>query len=104
MNPALPSTYAFVERVVEEVVELHREAGVPLRNLHVGGDEVPAGVWEGSPAALAFVKENGLSSVDDLWYVFYGRVEEILKRHGLVLLGLGGDRPAQDAPSTGGRG
>ncbi len=27
MNPALPSTYAFVERVVEDLVALHREAG-----------------------------------------------------------------------------
>ena len=41
MNPALPSTYAFIERVVQDLVALHREAGVPLRNLHVGGDEVP---------------------------------------------------------------
>ncbi len=87
MNPALPSTYTFIERVVEELVALHREAGVPLRNIHVGGDEVPGGVWEGSPAAAAFLKENGLGSVDDLWYVFYGRVEEILKRHGLPLSG-----------------
>jgi hexosaminidase len=87
MNPALPSTYAFVERVVEDLVRLHREAGAPLRHLHVGGDEVPAGAWEGSPAAAAFVKEKGLGSVDDLWYVFYGRVEEILKRHGVAMSG-----------------
>jgi hexosaminidase len=87
MNPALPSTYAFVERVVEEMAALHREAGVPLRNLHVGGDEVPEGVWERSPAAAAFVKESRLSSVDDLWYVFYARVEAILKTHGIPLSG-----------------
>jgi hexosaminidase len=87
MNPALPSTYAFVERVVQDLVALHREAGVPLRNLHLGGDEVPGGVWERSPAAAAFLKENGLGSVDDLWYVFYGRVAEILKPHGIPLSG-----------------
>ena len=40
---------------------LHREAGVPLRNLHMGGDEVPGGVWEGSPAAQAYLKEHGLA-------------------------------------------
>jgi hexosaminidase len=87
MNPALPSTYAFVERVVEAVAALHREAGVPLRNLHMGGDEVPAGVWEKSPAAQRHMKEQRLSSVDDLWFVFYGRVEQILKANGLVLSG-----------------
>jgi hexosaminidase len=87
MNPALPSTYAFVERVVEDLVALHREAGVPLRNLHMGGDEVPAGVWQRSPAAQAYMKEHGLRTVDDLWFVFYGRVAEILSRHGIPLSG-----------------
>ena len=84
MNPALPSTYAFVERVVADLAALHQEAGVPLRNLHLGGDEVPGGVWERSPAVAAYMKEHGLASVDELWYVFYGRVEQIVKAHGLV--------------------
>jgi hexosaminidase len=87
MNPALPSTYAFVERVVQDLVEIHREAGVPLRNLHMGGDEVPGGVWQGSPAVQAYLKEHDLASVDELWYVFYGRVAEILKPHGIPLSG-----------------
>ena len=84
MNPALPSTYAFIDRVVADLVALHEEAGVPLRNLHLGGDEVPGGVWERSPAVAAYMKEHGLASVDELWYVFYGRVEQIVKAHGLV--------------------
>ena len=84
MNPALPSTYAFVERVVADLVALHKEAGVPLRNLHLGGDEVPNGVWERSPVVTAYLKEHNLASVDDLWYVFYGKVEEIVKKHGLT--------------------
>jgi hexosaminidase len=87
MNPALPSTYAFVERVVQDLVALHREAGVPLRNLHMGGDEVPGGVWEGSPAVQGYMKEHGLNSVDDLWFLFYGRVEQILKAQGIPLSG-----------------
>jgi hexosaminidase len=84
MNPALPSTYAFIERVVADVVALHRDAGVPLRNLHLGGDEVPNGAWERSPVVTAYLKEHGLASVDDLWYAFYGKVEEIVKKHGLT--------------------
>ena len=87
MNPALESTYAFIERVVADLVALHQEAGVPLRNLHMGGDEVPGGVWEGSPAVQAYQKQHGLASVDDMWFVFYGRVEQILKAHGLPLSG-----------------
>lgn len=87
MNPAQDSTYAFIEKVVGELVAVHQAAGVPLRNLHMGGDEVPAGVWEKSPVARAYLQANGLSSVDDLWFVFYGRVEQILKRHGIPLSG-----------------
>jgi hexosaminidase len=87
MNPALESTYAFIERVVADLVAMHREAGVPLRNLHMGGDEVPSGVWQGSPAARAYLANHGLRTVDDLWFVFYGRVEQILKAHGVPLSG-----------------
>jgi len=84
MNPALESTYAFIQKVVDEVVALHRDAGVPLRNLHMGGDEVPAGVWEKSPAVQAYMKANGLASVDEMWFAFYGRVEKILERHAFL--------------------
>lgn len=84
VNPALASTYAFIERVVGELVDAHREAGVPLRNIHMGGDEVPAGVWAGSPAVRKVLAERGLASVDDLWFLFYGQVEQILKAHGLA--------------------
>jgi hexosaminidase len=84
MDPALESTYRFIERVVGDLVAMHREAGAALRNIHMGGDEVPNGVWVGSPAVQALMQKQGLTSVDELWYVFYGRVAEILKAQGLV--------------------
>jgi len=87
INPAIPSTYAFIQHVVDEIAAMHREAGVPIRNLHMGGDEVPAGVWEKSPKAQAFAKEHGFTTTDDYWFHFYGRVEQILKGHGLPLSG-----------------
>jgi hexosaminidase len=87
MDPALESTYGFVERVVTDLAAMHREAGAPLRNIHMGGDEVPNGVWVGSPAVQAYMRAHGLTSVDDLWFVFYGRVAQILKAHGLALSG-----------------
>jgi hexosaminidase len=87
MNPVLESTYGFIERVVGDLVAMHREAGVPLRHIHMGGDEVPGGVWEGSPAVQAYLKAQGLASVDDLWFIFYGRVDQILKAHDLTVSG-----------------
>jgi hexosaminidase len=84
MNPALESTYAFIERVVTDLVAMHREAGAPLRHIHMGGDEVPDGVWQGSPIVQAYMQAHGLTSVDDLWFVFYGRVAQILKGFGLL--------------------
>src|SRR5947209_17992736 len=76
MNPVLESTYRFIERVVGDLAAMHREAGVPLRHIHMGGDEVPGGVWQGSPAVRTYLKAHDLTSVDDLWFVFYGRRSE----------------------------
>ncbi|MBR3427509.1 MAG: family 20 glycosylhydrolase [Bacteroidales bacterium] len=43
----LPSVYKFYGAVFDEVIRLHKEAGVPLLAIHIGGDEVPEGAWSG---------------------------------------------------------
>ena len=43
----LPSVYKFYGVVFDEVIRLHKEAGVPLPAIHIGGDEVPEGAWSG---------------------------------------------------------
>ena len=43
----LPSVYKFYGIVFDEVIRLHKEAGVPLPAIHIGGDEVPDGAWSG---------------------------------------------------------
>ena len=43
----LPSVYKFYGTVFDEVIRLHKEAGVPLSAIHIGGDEVPDGAWSG---------------------------------------------------------
>ena len=79
INPALESTYRFIERVVMDLAAMHREAGAPLRHIHMGGDEVPSGVWIGSPAVQKYMAALGVTDVNDLWYAYYFRVEQILK-------------------------
>lgn len=43
----LPSVYKFYGIVFDEVIRLHKEVGVPLPAIHIGGDEVPDGAWSG---------------------------------------------------------
>lgn len=88
MCVALPSTYSFMEKVIGEIQGMYKEAGAPLDTIHLGGDEVPAGAWEKSPAILALMAGNpGLKTVDDLWYYYFGRMNAMLKKRGLFLSG-----------------
>ncbi|HEX8606492.1 MAG TPA: family 20 glycosylhydrolase, partial [Pseudoduganella sp.] len=87
MNPGLESTFTFIEHVVKQVVALHREAGVPLHTLYMGGDEVPDGAWEKSPASRATMAREKLETTADLWDYFYDRVDKILRKQGLFTSG-----------------
>ena len=87
MNPGLESTYVFIERVIGDVVTLYKDAGVPLHTLHVGGDELPNGAWEKSPASLALMTRLKLATTADLWDYFYNRVDQMLQRHGMFASG-----------------
>jgi len=88
MDVALPSVYTFLEKVVSEVVKLYQQAGAPLTTIHLGGDEVPAGVWERSPDCANLIKkEPSIKNTDGLWYYYLGKVNNILKAKGLTLSG-----------------
>jgi hexosaminidase len=88
INVALPSVYTFVEKVVNEVVKLYQQAEAPLTSIHLGGDEVPAGVWEQSPDCIALINDNPeIKNTDGLWYYYIGKVNNILKANGLTLSG-----------------
>lgn len=81
------STYAFIERVTDELIEMYRQAGAPLKTIHLGGDEVPAGVWEKSPACQKLMQEKGLRETADLWYYFWGQMRDMLAKRNLALSG-----------------
>lgn len=87
IDPGLTSSFAFIEHVVTQVVALHKEAGAPLKTLHVGGDELPEGAWEKSPASVDLMKAEGLRSSVELWNYFYQKVDSILRQHGLTASG-----------------
>ncbi len=87
INPGLPSTYSFIAHVITEVVALHKAAGVPLRTMHMGGDELPDGAWEHSPACRALMAREQLKTRADLWDYFYARVHALLQGQGVALAG-----------------
>ncbi|WP_237144345.1 family 20 glycosylhydrolase [Pontibacter pamirensis] len=88
MDVALPSTYTFLEKVTDEILAMYKEAGAPIETIHFGGDEVPPGVWEKSPAVQKVIASNSkVKNTDDLWYYYFGKVNDMLKERNLYLSG-----------------
>ncbi|MDH5828389.1 family 20 glycosylhydrolase [Sphingobacterium faecium] len=87
LNPALPSVYHFLSKVIDEIKSMHDQAGVPLTMIDLGGDETPAGAWEKSPLIAAFMKENNITSVYDVWPYYINKINEICQSKGLTMSG-----------------
>ncbi|MFD2966794.1 family 20 glycosylhydrolase [Sphingobacterium bambusae] len=88
MDVSLPSVYNFLEVVVDELLAMYQEAGIKLETVHLGGDEVPQGVWERSPALEKLKHSNAkVQSADDLWDYYFGRAQEILAQRNLYMTG-----------------
>jgi hexosaminidase len=102
MNPGLPATYAFIEHVVDDLVAMHRAAGVPLRTLHMGGDELPARAWSASPVVRALMAREGMHERADVWQYFYRRVGALLAARGVAMAGW--EELALREPGAGGGG
>ncbi len=96
--------------VIQDKIEaMYRDARVPLTALHIGGDEVPRGAWSGSPAALAFMADNGIDDEKQLHAYFVRQISKVLKEKGIpmngwqeVAVGHGADFDAEIAPLMGG--
>ena len=87
IDVSLPSTYAFIAKVFDNLIALHAKAGVPLEAVHIGGDEVPEGSWEGSPSCQALMKANGVTDIDWLKDYFTNRVLDIAEARGVKIAG-----------------
>jgi len=96
LNPAVPFTYEFLEKVFDEIVELF-----PSAYIHVGGDEVPDGAWLASPLARTLMEREGISGTFGLQSYFLKQVKDMLSKRGKKLAGWnevahGGGVEAQD--------
>ena len=80
--------YRLFETVVDALMGMYEEAGLALKILHTGGDEVPAGVWKGSPICQSFLEEHPeIGGFENLQAYFGGRLFEILEQRDLVMAG-----------------
>ena len=87
LNPALPSTYRFMEKVIGEISQMYDEAGLKLNAIHLGGDEVASNAWTGSPAARQLVESEKLGSEASLHGCYFARMARWLKTKGIKLCG-----------------
>jgi hexosaminidase len=79
------STYRFLDVVIGELADMYRRAGVPLTTIHLGGDEVPEGVWLASPACQDIATDSDLGPTrgQQLQLHFLDRACDIVAKHKL---------------------
>ena len=84
---SLPSTYRFIDKVMQEMKALYQDAGCTLHTLHIGGDEVPHGAWVQSPGCMKIMKEEGIENTVDLKRYFVKQVAKIAQKQAIRLAG-----------------
>ncbi|MDE6270714.1 MAG: family 20 glycosylhydrolase [Muribaculaceae bacterium] len=87
LNPALESSYRFWGAVMDGTKELYDRAGVPLRTIHIGGDEVPKHCWDGSSVAQEFMKSHGMENQSEMRAYFAGRLAHMAAERGIDIAG-----------------
>lgn len=110
LNPCLPSSRHFVDKVMGEIQKMHEEAGLPLTTWHFGGDEAKniylgAGYtdknnpqegkgqieqrnqdkpWAKSAVCQAMLKEGKVADIEHLPSWFAVEVSQLVNQHGIA--------------------
>ncbi len=79
LNVASDDVYRFIDRVVEELQLMYKEAGLKLQVVHLGGDEVARGAWDKSPDVQALMQREGLKTQHDVHAYFLKRISAMLE-------------------------
>src|SRR5215472_8571154 len=82
MDPTREETYRFLDAFLGEMCALF-----PDRYFHIGGDEVEETQWKNSTAIQAFAKQHGLATGPELHQYFNRRVQDLVKKHGKIMIG-----------------
>ncbi|HEX4415923.1 MAG TPA: family 20 glycosylhydrolase [Lacipirellulaceae bacterium] len=78
-------TYRFLDIVFGEMSAMYERAGVKLESVHLGGDEVPDGVWEKSSACreLELPGDSKLARRSRLELYFMNRASQLLAKRSI---------------------
>jgi len=87
MNVALPSTFHFIETVLDAFENMYKKAGLTLKKVHLGADEVPRGAWEKSPKIIQLLDSLSMKSVNEVWPYYVNQLKTIFNKKGLQLAG-----------------
>ena len=88
INICMESSFAFFDKVVAEVAAMYIEADVSFKQFGIGADELPYGVWEGSPICLNSVHRNsGSLDLEILYNNALLRLKETIESHGAIMSG-----------------
>ena len=90
INPCLPhnSTIKFFEFVLMKIKMYHNEAGVPLKHIHIGGEDSPPAAWLNSTHCqrlLPLEKEDLYLEIKVNYSMAIGQIAE---REGVKMIGL----------------
>ncbi len=88
LNICMESTYAFVDKVLDDLQAMHKKAEHPLRLYHIGADET-AGAWLDSPVCQALIADNAneLNDAKHLSAHFIERVSQMISARGIAVGG-----------------
>jgi hexosaminidase len=93
----MPSTYHFIDHVIDAIKAMHDAAGEPLRIYHIGTDET-AGAWKDSPLCQKIMANEHLTP-EQLGQRFIVKVANMLAAKGIEPAGwsdgMGAVDPAQ---------
>lgn len=87
LNVAQEGVYNFVEKVVDELRLMYKDAGLKLDVVHLGGDEVPRGGWDGSPAVKELMRQRNFTTAHQVSEYYIERVATMLQRRGIKIEG-----------------
>ena len=82
------SSFAFYEKVIDEIFLMYKDAGVEMTKFGVAADELPFGAWQKSPLCDKFMSENSISGdYNALYQLMQQRIYNKISSYGATMTG-----------------